>query len=118
MAEPSVPRALRSENQSACCALFRMPKKTALPRKPPRTMSTTSPKAVHRNLPVKLPMATQPPDNGRGVPQPMTSRMNVSGPREPMHSDKAHCAKARASALAKQRDELRKGHPARRVEAP
>ncbi|TKT74024.1 hypothetical protein YH63_015640 [Afipia massiliensis] len=60
-------------------------------------------------------MTMQPPDNGRGVPQPMTSRTNVVGPREPMRSDKAQCAKARASALARQRDELRRGHPTPRV---
>jgi len=86
-----------------------MPKKKALPRKLLRPMSRTSPK----NSPVKLPMATQPPDNGRGVPQQMTSRMNVIGPREPVRSDKVRCAKTRANSLAKQRDQLRNGTPAR-----
>jgi hypothetical protein len=57
-------------------------------------------------------MATQPLDCGRGVPQPMTSRINLVGPREPVRSDKVRCAKTRASALEKQRDALRKGHSA------
>jgi len=96
-----------------------MPKKTALPRKPHRLMSSTSPTGLHRNSPlgahVKFPMATQPPDTGRCVPQPMTSRTNPIWPQEPARSDKAQCAKARASALEKQRDALRRGHPAERA---
>ncbi|HEX7882292.1 MAG TPA: hypothetical protein VF499_06115 [Afipia sp.] len=60
-------------------------------------------------------MATQPPDNGRGMPQPMTSRFNLVGPTEPARSDKVRCAKARASALEKQRDALRRGHSAPRA---
>jgi len=38
--------------------------------------------------------------------------MNLVGPKEPAHNDKAQCAKARASALEKQRDALRRGRAA------
>jgi hypothetical protein len=40
----------------------------------------------------------------------MTSRMNLVGPQEPAHNDKARCAKTRTSALEKQRDALRRAH--------
>lgn len=53
-------------------------------------------------------MCTQPFDDGRGVPQQMTSRVRVIGPKQPERYDKAICAEARRNSLKKQREALRK----------
>jgi hypothetical protein len=53
------------------------------------------------------PMRTQPLDDGRDRPQPMTSRVRVVGPKQPERNDRAQCERVRTKALRKQRDALR-----------
>ncbi|MCR6736252.1 MAG: hypothetical protein NVV83_20150 [Afipia sp.] len=52
-------------------------------------------------------MPTQPLDDGRDMPQQMTSRVRVIGPKQPARNDRSHSAKIRANALKKQREALR-----------
>lgn len=53
-------------------------------------------------------MCTQPIDDGRGMPQQMTSWVRrVIGLKQPARNDKA-CAEARGNALKKQREALGK----------
>lgn len=54
------------------------------------------------------PMRTQPIDEGRGMPQQMTSWVKALGPKQPERNDKAICAEARGNSLKKQREALRK----------
>ncbi len=53
-------------------------------------------------------MCTQPIDDGRGMPQQMTSWVRVIGLKQPARNDKAICAKTRGNSLKKQREALRK----------
>lgn len=57
-------------------------------------------------------MCTQPIDDGRGVPQQMTSRVRVLGPKLPERNDRSRCDEVRANALKKQREALRMRTPA------
>jgi hypothetical protein len=53
------------------------------------------------------PMPTQPLDDGHDRPQPMTSRVRVVGPKQPVRHDRVHAESVRAKALSKQREALR-----------